>query len=111
MKKSIVLILVAGMLSFSACGPSAKEREAEEARVRDSIANDSTMAAQAAAEEAMRISQDSLARIAQDSAMSAMQDSIAMAKTPGKKPAKPRLIDPGKKDQKPEDVKPGTGRG
>ncbi len=118
MKKSISLLLVAGMLSLVACGPSEKEKAAEAARIQDSLAKDSMdraqQAAEAAAAEALKMQQDSLAKAAQDSVMKAMQDSIAaLSKKVSAPPktTKPKLVDPGKKDQKPEEVKPGTGRG
>ena len=118
MKKSLSLLLAAGMLSIVACGPSEKEKVAEAARLQDSISQDSTMraaqAAEAAAAEAMKMTQDSLAKVAQDSIMKVMQDSIASLTKKGSstpKTVKPKVLDPGKKDQKPEDVKPGTGRG
>lgn len=113
MKKSFSLLLVAGMLSLVACGPSEKEKAETEAHRLDSLRQDSIMQANLALEVALKASQDSLAQVAQDSIMKAMQDSIAMLTKKGTTPktTKPKLIDPGKKDQKPEDVKPGTGRG
>jgi hypothetical protein len=50
MKKVLALLLVAGMFSFYACGPSAEEKAAQEKAMQDSIA--AADAAMKAAEEA-----------------------------------------------------------
>ncbi|MEO8149039.1 MAG: hypothetical protein ABI723_15440 [Bacteroidia bacterium] len=109
MKRSISLLLVAGMLSLVACGPGEKEKAAEAARLQDSITQDSTMRAMQAAEAALKATQDSLAMIAQDSVMKAMQDSITMlTKKPAPKPVKAKTPE----EKKKEEVKKATqGRG
>ncbi len=48
MKKAIALFLVAGMFTFVACGPSAKEKEAKEKARLDSIRQDSIAKARVA---------------------------------------------------------------
>jgi len=42
MKKLFGLLMIAGMMSFVACGPSAEEKAAEQARL-DSLMKDSLM--------------------------------------------------------------------
>jgi flagellar biosynthesis component FlhA len=71
MKKLVGLLLVAGMVTFVACGPSKKDQEAKEKAKQDSIA-----AAEKAQKEA-----DSLASVekAKHVADSLKQDSIAKA--------------------------------
>ncbi|MEI6815575.1 MAG: hypothetical protein WCL14_03110 [Bacteroidota bacterium] len=70
MKKVLSLMLLAGMLSFYACGPSAEEKAAAEKAKADSAkaADDAAKAAKEAA------TQDSLAKV------KATEDSIAKAK-------------------------------
>ena len=58
MKKVLSMILFAGMLSMTACGPSAEEKAAQEKQKQDSIA--AADAAKKAAEEAAK--QDSIAK-------------------------------------------------
>lgn len=60
MKRLSQLLVIAGLVSFIACGPSAKEKEAAQAKL-DSLKQDSIMKAQAV--------QDSIARL----------DSVAIA--------------------------------
>jgi dihydroneopterin aldolase len=71
MKKLFAMFVVAGMVAFVACGPSAEEK-AEKQRIQDSITADST--ARVAAEQQ---------RIADSTAMAAVEaakaDSIAKA--------------------------------
>lgn len=79
MKKLASLLLVAGMVAFFACGPSAEEKAAMEKAKQDSIA---------AAEKAVQDSIDMAAEKAkQDSIAKAQADSIAAAeaKTKGGK--------------------------
>lgn len=66
MKKVLALLLVAGMFSFYACGPSAEEKAASEKAMQDSIA--AADAAMRAAEEAVAIqaTADSMASMAAD---------------------------------------------
>jgi hypothetical protein len=68
MKKVLSLMLVAGMFAFSACGPSAEEKAAQEKAMADSIA---------AAEAAMKAAEEAAAQAAmqQDTAMQ-MADTI-----------------------------------
>ncbi len=73
MKKVLSLLLVAGMASIIACGPSAEEKAAAEKAIQDSIANvekmqaDSLaaveMAAQEAAAAAEKMVADSIAAV------------------------------------------------
>ncbi len=78
MKKALTLVAFAGMLAFVACGPSAEEKAAMEAKKQDSIAaveqakSDSIAAAQAVAEQAK---QDSINAVIEK----AKADSIAAA--------------------------------
>jgi hypothetical protein len=88
MKKVLTLVAFAGMLTFVACGPSAQEKEAMEAKKQDSIAMvekakaDSMAAAQAAVEKAKA---DSTAAVA---AAQAKADSAKAAEEAGKKGGK-----------------------
>ncbi len=81
MKSLLQLVVVAGMLSFLACGPSATEL-AEKARL-DSLRNDSIMKDSIAKVEAIQKAEQA----AKDSIMkdSLMKDSIAKAAKGGKK--------------------------
>ena len=72
MKKAIALFLVAGMFTFVACGPSAKEKEAKEKARLDSIRQDSIAKARVA---------DSIAKAEREAFV---KDSLAAA---AKKPA------------------------
>ena len=74
MKRVFTLLAIAGMLTFVACGPSAKEKAAEQAKL-DSLKQDSIMKAEA---EAKRI-QDSIAAAQAAAIEKAKQDSIAKA--------------------------------
>ncbi len=100
MKKILSLLVVAGMMTFVACGPSAKEKAAAEKLKQDSIAT--AMAAQA--------TQDSLvqAEAAMKAAEAAKQDSIMKAEEAAKtaKPAKKEA----KKETPKNKVKPGQGK-
>jgi len=76
MKKLFGFLMIAGMMSFVACGPSAEEKAAEQARL-DSIKDDSI----AKVEQARN---DSIAKVEQ-----ARNDSIAAAEAnKGKKKVK-----------------------
>jgi hypothetical protein len=79
MKKLSQLLVIAGLISFIACGPSAKEK-AEKAK-QDSIRIADSIAKEMKAQDSIRLA-DSIAKVKQDSARIA--DSIANAK-----PAKP----------------------
>lgn len=84
MKKLFTLVAVASM-TLVACGPSAEEIAKKEQMMKDSIAADSMMKAEAAAAQAQA---DSMAQAAAaDSAAKAqaMADSIAAATKGGKK--------------------------
>lgn len=84
MKKLFMAALFAGLIGFSACGPSAEERAASEKRMQDSLA---------------MVQQDSMARAMADSMammqqqmmdsmrMKAMADSMAMMKSKMNRPA------------------------
>ena len=74
MKKIFLLACVAGMLTMSACGPSAEEKAKIEQATKDSIqaADDARKAADEAAVAA--------AAVTPDSAMNAAMDSTAKAK-------------------------------
>ncbi len=101
MKKLFSLLVIAGMVAFVACGPSAEEKAAAEKAKQDSIAavqqkiDDSIAAAQQAID-------DSIAAAKQK----AIDDSIAKAPKPkGTKPATKPAVTP--KNQ----VKAGQGKG
>lgn len=107
MKKSILLLMAAGITAFVACGPSAEEKQrAEQARL-DSIETvriaDSTAAAAAAAEAeaaaAKKATEDSLAMVAMADSMAKMKESMSKPKP------KPKPV------VKPQDVKAGQGKG
>ena len=93
-------MLLAGMLSFYACGPSAEEKAAAEKAKQDSIAavqkhTDDSLAAVAAAEKAK---QDSIANAA--AAEKAKADSLAAASSKKKAPAKKTNEQKVKEDKK-----------
>ena len=75
MKKLFGLLMIAGMMSFVACGPSAEEQAAEQARL-DSLTADSIAQVEAAAAE-QTIVNDSIAQV--KVAEQAKADSIANA--------------------------------
>lgn len=87
MKKVITLVAFAGMLSFVACGPSAEEKAAMDAKRQDSLAMvekataDSMAAAQAMVEQAK---QDSMNVVMEK----AKADSTAAAEEAAKKGGK-----------------------
>lgn len=68
MKKILGLVIIAGMMTFAACGPSAEEKEAAAKAMQDSI--DAAEAQMKAVEEAARQQaiQDSIAAAVPDSA-------------------------------------------
>mgnify|MGYP006870806450 CR=1 FL=1 len=68
MKKILGLVIIAGMMTFTACGPSAEEKEAAAKVMQDSI--DAAEAQMKAVEEAARQQaiQDSIAAAVPDSA-------------------------------------------
>ncbi len=79
MKKLLMLVAVAGMFSFYACGPSAEEIAAKEKAKNDSIAKaaEEAAAVEAAKQQAMA---DSIAKVeAAALAEKAKADSIAAA--------------------------------
>ena len=75
-------MLLAGMLSFYACGPSAEEKEKAAQNTKDSIA--SAAAADAAKETAKRIA-DSAAKAQADTANAKAARDSAAVKKGGKK--------------------------
>lgn len=102
MKKSLILLSLAGAIAISSCGPSAEEKAAAEKAIQDSIAaaqkaiDDSlaAVAAAQAAEDSMRMAMEQ-ARL--DSI--ALADSMAAAAAKGKVKPKP------KKKEAPKDPK------
>jgi protein tyrosine/serine phosphatase len=73
MKKLFAMFVVAGMVAFVACGPSAEEK-AEQQRIQDSIAQDSI----ANLEKAQQAKLDSIDQVKNDSiATAAHADSVA----------------------------------
>ena len=75
MKKLFGLLMIAGMMSFVACGPSAEEQAAEQARLDSLTADSIAQVEAAAAAEQTRI--DSIAQV--EAAEQAKADSIANA--------------------------------
>ena len=103
MKKSFALILtilITGTLCFNACGPSAKEKEAERVRIQDSIA---------AAEVAMAAELERQADSIKMEIMKQKEDSLKAALEAATEAAKPKPKP--KPKPAPETTKPGTGRG
>ena len=86
MKKILSMLLIAGMASFVACGPSAKEKEAKLQHIKDSVKQDSIQKVLAAKEQ---LKKDSIAKVELAAKEKAKQDSLAnLAKKPaGKKVA------------------------
>ncbi|MFN8255171.1 MAG: hypothetical protein U0W24_05745 [Bacteroidales bacterium] len=80
MKRLLQLVVVAGMMSFLACGPSAEDQAKEQARL-DSLKQDSIAKAEEAAKAAEMAKQDSIAKAAEAQRVA---DSIAAA-SKGKK--------------------------
>ena len=80
------MLLIAGMATFIACGPSAKEKEAKEKAKQDSIAlAEKTKKAQdSIAQIKAKAKEDSIAKVKEQ----AKQDSIANAKKAPKKAEK-----------------------
>ena len=76
MKKLFGLLMIAGMMSFVACGPSAEEQAAEQARL-DSLTADSIAQVEAAAAAEQTRVNDSIAQV--KVAEQAKADSIANA--------------------------------
>jgi hypothetical protein len=70
MKKILSITLLAGMIAFSACGPSAEEKAATEKAAQDSIAAAETMMKEAEAQAMEANKTDSMA-LADSSKMSA----------------------------------------
>ncbi len=87
MKKSLLLLMAAGVTAFVACGPSAEEKARIEQARQDSIeqvrVQDSLNAAEAAAHQ--QATQDSIVK-ADSLRMVAMQDSMAKVKANMSKP-------------------------
>ena len=81
MKKILTLVLLAGMASFYACGPSAEQKAAAEKAKQDSIAAAESVN-KAAMEATMQAQNDSL-KMAE--AEKAMADSAAKSKPADKK--------------------------
>ena len=104
MKKLFTLFVLAGMMAFVACGPSAEEKAAAEKRVNDSIAAVKVQAKQDSIAKVEKAKQDSIAAAAEK----AKQDSIAKAeeaktKKGGKKATAPKPVEK-------KDVKAGQGK-
>jgi len=78
MKKLFGLLMIAGMMSFVACGPSAEEQAAEQARL-DSLKADSIAKVEAAAAAAEQAKADSIAQVEAAATEQAKADSIAAA--------------------------------
>jgi len=76
MKKVLTLVAIAGMFAFTACGPSAEEKEKAAQAAKDSIAEVEKVAAEAAATEAAA------------AATAAAADSAAAAAAPAAEPKK-----------------------
>jgi len=76
MKKLFGLLMIAGMMSFVACGRSAEEQAAEQARL-DSLTADSIAQVEAAAAAEQTRVNDSIAQV--EAAEQAKADSIANA--------------------------------
>jgi hypothetical protein len=105
MKKILSIMLVAGMATFVACGPSAKEKAAKEKAKQDSIAmveKQKRMQDSIARVEKQKRMQDSIAKVEKEKRM---QDSLAMvakkghkkaAKTEKKEEAKKAPVNPAK---------------
>ncbi|NVO01291.1 MAG: hypothetical protein HXX09_01180 [Bacteroidetes bacterium] len=100
MKKLFALLLVAGMTSFIACGPSAADKAKVQA-TKDSLAKDSIAKVEAAAKLA-----DSLANVAKIEAAKA--DSIAKA---GEKKTKGTVKPKGNDKPKGDTPKKPNGKG
>ena len=75
MKKLLSLLVVAGTMFIVACGPSAEEQAAEQARL-DSLMQDSIAKVEEAAKAAEMAKQDSIAKAAEATRVA---DSIAAA--------------------------------
>jgi len=70
--------MIAGMMSFVACGPSAEQKAAEQARL-DSLTADSIAQVEAAAAAEQTRVNDSIAQVEAAAAEQAKADSIANA--------------------------------
>jgi hypothetical protein len=104
MRKLFALLLVAGMASFVACGPSAADKAKVQA-TKDSLAKDSIAKVEAAAKLA-----DSLAMVAKVDSLK--KDSIAKAEEKGKKgTVKPKGGNTPKTTVEKDKVKAKSGRG
>jgi hypothetical protein len=84
MKRLLQLVVVAGMVSFLACGPSAAEQAAEAARI-DSLQKDSIAKVEEANKAIEMAKQDSIAKAAEATRVA---DSIAAAAKKGGKKVK-----------------------
>ncbi|MDP4266285.1 MAG: hypothetical protein Q8880_02475 [Bacteroidota bacterium] len=65
MRKLFTFFVIAGMMSFVACGPSAKDKEAQEKKMKDSlaeVAKQDSIAKAEAAKMAEQAKQDSIAK-------------------------------------------------
>ncbi len=78
--------MIAGMMSFVACGPSAEEQAAAQAKA-DSLKADSIAQVEAAAAAVEQAKADSIAQV-EAAAAQATADSIAAADAKGKKKGK-----------------------
>lgn len=78
------MLMLAGMVTFVACGPSAKEKEAAQ-KMKDSLSNDSIMKVEAAKEQ---VKKDSIAKVEAEAKAKRIADSIAEAAKAPKKMVK-----------------------
>lgn len=90
MKKALTLIAAAGLFTFAACGPSAKEKAAAEKLKQDSIATAEAALAAAEADKAKAAADSTAAYAAAEAAKAneaakAAEEAEAAAKKGGKK--------------------------
>lgn len=104
MKKLFSIFLLAGMMAFVACGPSAEEKAAAEKRVQDSITAVKEQAKQDSIAAVEKAKQDSIAAAVEK----AKQDSIAAAEAAKAKKGTKKATTP--KPVQKKDVKAGQGK-
>ncbi len=102
MKKLLSLLSIAGMFTFTACGPSAEEKAAKEKATKDSIAADEAMKAEAKA----KAETDSIAKYADEMKAKMEADSIEAYKA--KKAEKKTAKKPAAKVETPKPEAPKT---
>lgn len=98
--KKLILFAVAGMLAFTACGPSAEEIAKKEQATKDSIAAAQAAIEQAKADSIAKVEEEMKAKAAELEKMK--QDSIAKAEeeTKAKKGTKSAKMAPKKEEVK-----------